>query len=473
MSAAPLDLPGSITAVVLGDGPPLSQVLATTAADRVVVVDRDDRINGRSAAAAWAMLAPPSAADLVVGDEITTAGGRPVRIWTAVPDRFSTISAPVCSGPYILGVAAARRIGWLDDAPPELLWADLIRRVVLGGTVVRSNSILLERPTPRPGLSASLALEWFDHLDLGDITPVVSAERIHLVGAGGSDGSVSAVVPTVGAAGEVDGRRRVFVMELLEHLLDTPPAPLLEVVVVVDHETPGDVREQLDAIRARSLAGSGPEILLIEDPEPDFDFSRKVNLGAARATGGSLLLLNDDTEPLTDRWLDEMCDLERIDGVDVVGATLLYEDDTVQHAGIVAVDGLAGHFGQGRSITSDFAAGRWSTDHSALAVTGAALLTSSTAWERVGGFSRDLPVNYNDLDYCLKVRELGGDVMISAGARLRHFESRSRSAQVDPVEYRALAARWYDRLLDDPYHPGGADVVADQSKEEPVWPSRA
>lgn len=461
-------------------GKTLAGVLKRTRSERVVLLDPADRI-GVVGLQPWVAAATRHrSADIVVGDESQFIDGRWERLFLPVPDRFSVLSRPVASGPYLVRADAARRVGWLDSPEPQLLWADLIRRLAADGSAERCAEVLLSRQGTRPRPSRTVTSKWIAGLEKHTgISPVSdgTADTIHLSGPGQSRGTVSVIIPTVGAGGMALGQSRTYILTLLEHLLAEPSEEIAELIVVVDAHTPRTVRDRLEKLATTCAATHSTTpaavvpIRLIDDLAERFDFSRKVNLGAAIARGSVLLLLNDDMEPISQGWLGAMCDLLRIDGVAVVGATLLYEDDTVQHAGIVAVEGLAGHFGQGRPYSSSFADNMWLADRSTLGVTGACLMTTSSTWEAVGGFSPAFPVNFNDVDYCMKARQLAGDIVISAGALLRHFESRSRVAVMDDTEYHAMAARWYDQMIHDPYHPGGAAVVAAPERQEPRWPS--
>jgi GT2 family glycosyltransferase len=458
----------------------LAEVLAHTDASHVVLLDRGDRLIEPGGPRAWVQAASEHpGAQVVVGDELRTGPGRPERVFTPLPDRFSALTRPCTSGPVLVAATGVRQLGEpsalaVEAHDAEHLWAEIVRRLVEQGGARRHDAVLSVRDGERPRPSASTRVEWAAKLaaTAGMAALPTDDGELHLVGPGSSAGAVSVVLPTIGASGAVHGRTRVYVTELLDELLAARPAELAEVVVVLDVATPPAVRAELEQRVVSAAQGTAP-VRLVDDPETDFDFSRKVNLGVAHARGDVLLLLNDDVEALSANWMGSMADLLRIEGVGVVGATLLYEDDTVQHAGVVAVEGLAGHFGQGRPWSSDFADRRWCVDRAALAVTGACLMTTRAVWDLVGGFSRTLPVNYNDLDFCLKARQLGLDVLVAGSARLRHFESRSRIATIEPDEYRAVASRWYDQLFADPYHPGGSDVVAATNGEEHGWPSKA
>ncbi|UNX55750.1 glycosyltransferase [Georgenia sp. TF02-10] len=253
---------------------------------------------------------------------------------------------------------------------------------------------------------------------------------------------VSVVIPTAGARREVRGADTVLVTNAVRSLVGRTTYPNLEVVLVPSEHTPPEVLQECaeilgDRLRVAPVAG-------------EFNFSRSVNTGVGAARGELVLLLNDDTEVIEPRWLDRMVAVAAEDGVGVVGAKLLFADGRVQHTGVTFDhDGEArhvhifeaddaGHFGS-KVVDLDF-----------LAVTGACLLVPRAVFVEVGGFSEALPLNYNDVDFCLKVGATGRRVVCTPFARLHHFESSSRRARIEDEERAALA--WWDpRKTLDPY----------------------
>jgi GT2 family glycosyltransferase len=234
----------------------------------------------------------------------------------------------------------------------------------------------------------------------------------------------------------------VLVLNALRSLVDRTTYPSWEVVLVPSEHTPADVLSE-----SAEILGDRLRVAPVDGP---FNFSRSVNTGVAAARGELVLLLNDDTEVIERRWLERMVSVMSEDGVGVVGAKLLFEDERVQHVGVafdldgeamhvhIFEDDDAGHFGS-KIVDLDF-----------LAVTGACLLVPREVFEEVGGFSEALPLNYNDVDFCLKVGATGRRVVCTPFARLHHYESSSREARIEDEERAALA--WWDhRKHLDPY----------------------
>lgn len=199
---------------------------------------------------------------------------------------------------------------------------------------------------------------------------------------------------------------------------------------------------------------------VIAYPHP-FNYSAINNFAVRHAAGSLLVLLNNDIEVISRNWLREMAALALVPGAGCVGAMLYYPDDTIQHAGIVlGIGGVAGHghkrFERGRSGYY----GMLKLPHNVSAVTGACLMVAKAIYEEVGGLDEDhLRVAFNDVDFCLKVREAGYRNVWTPYAELYHHESLSRGIEDTPEkkqrfksEVLHMLARWGDRLRADPYY---------------------
>ena len=164
-----------------------------------------------------------------------------------------------------------------------------------------------------------------------------------------------------------------------------------------------------------------------------FNYSAINNYGSKYASGEYLLLLNNDTEIINPDCLNEMLGYCMREDVGIVGAKLYYEDDTVQHAGVVVgFGGIAGHtfIGFGKNEPGYFNRLVCAQDYSA--VTAACLMTKKSIFEAVGGLTEEFKVAFNDIDYCMKVRDLGKLVVYNPYAQLHHYESKSRGSEDTP-----------------------------------------
>ena len=162
----------------------------------------------------------------------------------------------------------------------------------------------------------------------------------------------------------------------------------------------------------------------------EFNYSAINNFGVKYAHGEYLLLLNNDVEIITEEWLEEMvANCQRKD-VGIVGAKLYYPDDTVQHAGIViGIGGVAGavFVGLPRKYTGYLHKASIQQDLSA--VTAACMMVRRSIYEEVGGLEERLKVAFNDVDFCLRVRERGYLVVYDPYVELYHYESKTRGAE--------------------------------------------
>ena len=255
--------------------------------------------------------------------------------------------------------------------------------------------------------------------------------------------SVSIVVPTAGGTSVVRGRPRRHVVELARSLWVEGRYPDLELVVVHDAGTPPEVLAELVDI-------VGDDLVLCRYDDW-FHFSRKCNRGAAVARGEYVCFLNDDMEIADPAWLTEMVVHLEDPGVGAVGARLLFPDGTLQHIGHRYESGGAGHplFGWWPTTLALGAAAHVTGERSG--VTAACVLVRATDFAHVGGFSELFPLNYNDVDLCLKLREEGFRIIYTPHAELVHFESQSRVPRILRSELALLARRWSGRMVRDAY----------------------
>lgn len=254
---------------------------------------------------------------------------------------------------------------------------------------------------------------------------------------------VSIVMPTAGGRRPVRGEDTLLVEHAVRSVIQKTVYDRWELVLVTSEHTPADV-----VPRIRDLVGDR----LVEAPITGaFNFSASVNEGARVARGSHLLLLNDDTEVIEPRWLDRMVAVAGDPRVGAVGAKLLYEEGTIQHVGIIVDDRRTPIHPLGSEADGLGRFGTKEVDMDYLAVTGACLLTPRDVFEEVGGFCEDLPLNFNDIDYCLKVGASGRSVVSTPFARLHHFESSTRGHALDPWEQGFLDTNWGVRLGNDPH----------------------
>jgi GT2 family glycosyltransferase len=209
---------------------------------------------------------------------------------------------------------------------------------------------------------------------------------------------------------------------------------------------------------------------VIRDDEA-FNFSKLMNLGAQNASGSILLLMNNDVEVIHADWMERMVEFCLRKDVGVVTAKLLYPNDTIQHAGaILGLGDAAGHIlvGANGDASGYFGNLVCLTEYSIM--TAACMMVSKDIYWKVGGFDEAFPVEFNDFDFCLKVKALGKHNLMIPQVKLYHHESISRGhPRENPKTYKRYVgelnlfrSKWHNLLTNDPaYNPYLSKVFDD------------
>jgi GT2 family glycosyltransferase len=212
----------------------------------------------------------------------------------------------------------------------------------------------------------------------------------------------------------------------------------------------------------------------------EFNFPRLNNRAAHAAQGDVLCLLNNDIVARDEDWLDEM--LGRLGGdAGAVGALLLSPGGVVQHGGVVLGPSFAATHAFNDRIDGDAGYGDiLCVAHECSAVTAACLVTSRRDYINVGGMDEfRFPVNFNDVDFCLKLRALGKRIIFTPHAKLMHLESASRGTDIKGEhkerferELQNLRSKWGDAVANDPYYSPmlSLDPIPFSAL---AWPARA
>lgn len=229
-----------------------------------------------------------------------------------------------------------------------------------------------------------------------------------------------------------------------------------EIIVVENNSVTDEIFAYYEELK------KNPDIHIVTY-EGDFNYSAINNLGERHATGEYVLLLNNDTQVITLDWMEELLMYAQRSDVGAVGAKLYYEDNTIQHAGVVL--GLGAHRTAGHShyrVSSNNLGymGRLCYAQDVMAVTGACLMMRRSLFEELGGLDESFAVSLNDVDLCIRAWKAGYLNVFTPFAELYHYESVSRGlddqgekAQRYNRESEAFRARWKE-LLDkgDPYY---------------------
>jgi glycosyltransferase involved in cell wall biosynthesis len=275
---------------------------------------------------------------------------------------------------------------------------------------------------------------------------------------------VSIVIPTKNAL--------TLVKQCVDSIIDQTAYPNYEIVIVDN----GSDDEKALAYFER-LAKSG-KARVLRDDRP-FNYSALNNEAVRAAEGDVICLMNNDIEVISEDWLSEMVSLSLLPNVGAVGARLWYPNDKLQHGGVLlGVGGVAGHAHKRMARGRYGYFGRAAVTQSLSAVTAACLVIKKSIYEQVGGLNEiDLEIAFNDIDFCLRVREAGYRNVWTPFADLYHHESATRGSE-DTPEKRArfsrevlfMQARWGRALEEDPaYNPNLTLQYEDMSL---AWPPR-
>jgi len=227
-------------------------------------------------------------------------------------------------------------------------------------------------------------------------------------------------------------------------------------IIILNNQT-----RELRALQYLGDIAQDPRIRVL-NYDRSFNYSAIMNFGARAARGEILVLLNNDVEVMHGEWLAEMVSHAIRPEIGAVGAKLLFSDGYVQHAGVVVgLGGLAGHVHRLFPGNHQGYAGRAVLQQNFSAVTAACLAVRRQLFEKVGGLNeRKLPVAYNDVDLCLRIKDAGFRNVWTPYAKLYHHESYSRGDDHVTAEKRSrfnaekkyMLRRWKTDKEPDPYY---------------------
>ena len=228
-----------------------------------------------------------------------------------------------------------------------------------------------------------------------------------------------------------------------------------EVIIVDNDSREAGTRDLFQRWRERE-----PDRFRVVPLPIPFNFPALVNEGVRHARGELVLLLNNDIEVISGEWLEEMAAQAMRPRVGAVGTKLLYPDNTVQHAGVVlGIGGIAGHSHKYLSNDRPGYFDRLRITANCAAVTGACLMIKKERFLEVNGFDEDLPVAYNDVDFCLRLLQKGYFNVTLSHVCLYHMESRSRGEDDDDEkrkrflkEKETMLRRWGTLIKRDPFY---------------------
>ena len=247
----------------------------------------------------------------------------------------------------------------------------------------------------------------------------------------------------------------------IDSILEKSTYTNYEIVVVENNSTTEEIFEYYKGIEKNDK-------VKVVRWEKEFNYSAINNFGINNSDGEYVILLNNDTEIITKDWIEEMLGVCQRSDVGIVGAKLYYPDDTVQHAGVVVgLGGIAGHIMNGIDRNEPGYMMKALIKQDVSAVTAACLMVKRSVFDEVGGLEEELKVAFNDVDFCLKVREKGYMIVYNPDVELYHYESKSRGMEDTPekiarfgseIDY--MRKKWNDVLEHgDPFYNKNFSLV--------------
>jgi glycosyltransferase involved in cell wall biosynthesis len=218
----------------------------------------------------------------------------------------------------------------------------------------------------------------------------------------------------------------------------------IEIIVVNGYDVPQPI---LDNIAAPNL-----HVVCCNE---SFNFSQRLNQGAAKATGQFLLFLNENTEVINPDWLESMLEFAQQKEIGAVGAKLLSPDHKIQHVGITILEGNPCYPFQG--FDSEYAGYHCSNiaNKNYLAVTAACLMMRQDVFHQMEGLDENFYQNYYDVDLCLKAHQAGYRNMVTPYAQLLYYEQPNHKKGLKSKEYQLFIEKWgsyFQYLGTDPYY---------------------
>jgi GT2 family glycosyltransferase len=257
---------------------------------------------------------------------------------------------------------------------------------------------------------------------------------------------VTICIPTAGRSANLGGRSVDLLAHAVGHIAGRTTWPHYRILIADN----GDLKSETIA----ALEKFPHHRITYPLPQGPFNFSRKINFLVGHCETEYLVVFNDDIEMITPDWIEGLLEYAQDPAIGAVGCKLHFPDGRLQHVGVVTgVCGVAAHiFHQAPADCLGWNGGAI-TPRNYSVVTGALMMTKKSIWDRVGGFDPAMRIDFNDVDFCLKLREAGYRLVYTPFVEAYHHESASFGVrQQNPDDIHNMQARWGDTLLRDPYY---------------------
>ncbi len=239
----------------------------------------------------------------------------------------------------------------------------------------------------------------------------------------------------------------------IDSILDKTTYANYEIIIIENNSEKSETFSYYEKLE------QNPKIRVVKWSNP-FNFSALNNFAATEAKGSLLLFLNNDVSVITPDWIEQMAMYCVQYSIGAVGAKLFYPDDTLQHGGVILKIGeVAGHSHKGTYKYEVGSLGRLTFVNDVSGVTAACVMIRKEVFDEVGGFDEQFAVAFNDVDLCLKIRELGYSIVWTPFAQLYHYESKTRGYEVTPEKQERFRketdkwlAKWGEKYKSDPFY---------------------
>jgi GT2 family glycosyltransferase/SAM-dependent methyltransferase len=251
---------------------------------------------------------------------------------------------------------------------------------------------------------------------------------------------LSFVIPAGGGSRVVRGARIDLVINCVQSFEEREFYPNREYIIVHGGNLSTEQIVALEKI---------PRVKLVLHGALKFNFSETMNVGVAAASGDYICLLNDDIEAITHRGGEELVSYLAVNRrVGAIGPKCLLEDDSIQQNGVLLLDAGPAHAGSG--MPRDFR-GHYSMlrcRREAFCLGAAMFVIRKEVYQSVGGFAEDFPLNYNDVDFGLRLRARGYSCVVDPAIEVYHYESATKAGTY-AIEQERLFLK--HPKLNDPY----------------------
>jgi len=424
-------------------------------ADFLIVLDAGDELAPHALFEIASCLSSNPAADIVYSDEDCLGSDGPV------DPTFKPGWSPeyLLARNYIGQLLAIRRAmltaagGYRPDLVAAHSYDVVLRLVAAGARIAHVPKVLFHRRAPRTiergvrDAAEQRALEDFCRFSGRDAEVVEGAApglwrvRTRIAGAP----RVTIVIPTDAREGPTLAGPQVLAVQCIKSVVERTAYRHFDILIVDNGTFPTAATDVLRSIPHERISyrADGP-----------FNFSKIVNFAVSRTSSEYVLLLNDDIEVINADWLTAMLEHAQNPAIGAVGAKLFYPDGRLQHVGVATgVSGIAAHLlhqhpgGTAGCGQIAFAV------RNCTAVTAACMLLRRAVFDEVKGMDDRLAVDFNDVDFCLKIRAAGYRIVFTPHARLYHHESASFGSRVQhPRDADQMREMWGATLDRDPYY---------------------